>query len=105
MLIQYLFISCSDKEPPILRCFNGSSVAYANEYLNRNKYTFFYPFEEISDNSGQIVSLICDPPRNSNKEIGTTISTCTAYDDAGNYATCEAISEVKGKNNSSIFKN
>ena len=93
-----------DKEPPTLRCFDGTVTANADPARKLSHRPIIWPFEEISDNSGQIVALTCIPRRGSHfYSFGTTKYTCTAYDDAGNNASCSSTVFVKGKKKSTFF--
>ncbi len=49
-----------------------------------------------SDNSGD-VTVACEPPSQSEFNIGMTTVTCTARDGSGNVATCEFQVDVRGR--------
>lgn len=91
-----LYFSSTDKEPPIIRCSNETFRQKAHWVSNVNWPDLVWPFLEISDN-WQVVSILCNPRRFKKIPIGSWISTCTAYDDAGNNASCDTSIEIYGK--------
>ena len=92
-----VYFSSADKEPPIIRCSNETFKQRAHWASNVNYPDLVWPFLEIFDNWGQVVSILCNPRRFRGIPIGSWISTCTAYDDAGNNASCDTSIEILGK--------
>ena len=52
---------------------------------------------QVTDNSGQIPTIICDAESGSHFGIGETEVTCQAVDPTGNQATCTFTVKIKGR--------
>ena len=68
----------------------------------------FWHYEELSDDTGQVVRLSCNPERGSNFPTGSTNVSCTAVDDRNNEVECQFVVNVcksnvyKSKNRDNI---
>ncbi|XP_070549854.1 hyalin-like [Ptychodera flava] len=70
---------------PLVSC--PSNITVQNEYGNVTAVVAF-DGESATDNSGQDVTVTCDPPSNSTFVIGDNVVTCSATDASGNVGTC-----------------
>ena len=51
---------------------------------------------DVTDNSGDIPNVICNPLSGSNFTMGQTLITCEAIDSSGNNNTCSFQIDIKG---------
>ena len=58
---------------------------------------------KVSDNSGNVSQVICNPKSGTNFPIGRTIVTCEAVDGSGNRAACSFQINVTGKYSCTIM--
>ena len=85
-----------DVEVPVLTCPDLA----VNTDVGVATASNVYQSSIATDNSGE-VTVTCDPPSESEFNIGQTINvTCVANDSSGNEATCEFQIDVEGKKGS-----
>ena len=79
------FIYTDEEQPTIESC-----PAHIEQETDDGRSTAMVTWQPpvASDNSGEDLSVKCDPASGSNFNIGMTIVTCEALDSSGNKATC-----------------
>ena len=55
---------------------------------NQTSTNVYWDYKALSDDSGGVARLTCDPEWGSEFSTGRTNVTCTAFDDRNNNATC-----------------
>ncbi|XP_070549873.1 hyalin-like [Ptychodera flava] len=85
-------VTVEDMSSPIVTCPENITVEY--DYGNTTAVVVF-DGESATDNSGQHVSVTCDPSSNSTFVSGDNVVTCSATDQAGNVGTCNFVVKVQ----------
>ncbi|XP_070549900.1 hyalin-like isoform X2 [Ptychodera flava] len=78
-------ITVEDTTNPVVTC--PADMTVENDYGNMTAMVEFSG-ESVTDNSGEILSVTCDPPSNSTFTNVENVVTCTATDASGNVGSC-----------------
>ncbi|XP_072017472.1 hyalin-like [Amphiura filiformis] len=86
-------VDVKDKEPPmIVACPADHDIVTG---ASQSTAMFIYQTPTATDNSGETITIVCDPPSGSEFPIGQSKVTCEARDSSGNSGTCVFQVDVK----------
>ncbi|XP_070549855.1 hyalin-like [Ptychodera flava] len=85
-------VTVQDTMDPVVTCPANMTVEY--DYGNTSAVVVFSG-ESVTDNSGETLSVTCDPPSNSTFFDGENVVTCSATDSEGNTGSCNFIITVE----------
>ena len=87
-------------EAPVITCVSKS----VNTDNGLDTASVLWDGPKVSDNSGNVSHVICDPQSGTNFTIGETSVICEAFDGSGNRAECSFQVNVTGKSLCSLYQ-